>query len=122
MNLAPSLIRPSFFHAGSTYSFGVIQAALVKEGLAPPSTLAFVGSLANACLSIFAIANSHLIRRYGGRKVLMAGATVKGLGEIAGSFSTHNVAALFVTSGAVTGWGYSMMYLVSHRVLLLKNR
>lgn len=43
----------------------------------------------------------------------MAGAAVKGLGEIAASFSTHNVAGLFVSSGVVTGWGYSMMYLVS---------
>lgn len=102
----------SFFHAGSTYSFGVIQAALVREGLAPPSTLAFVGSLANACLSIFAIPNSNLIKRYGAKRVLMAGLTIKGVSEIIASFTTTNVAGLFVTSGLLTGIGYSMIYMV----------
>ena len=102
-----------FFFSGSSYSFGVIQAALVREGLAPPSTLAFVGSLAVACLSVFAIPNSKLIRKYGGKNVLLVGAIVKGLGEISASFAVKNVAALFVTYGVVTGVGYSMIYLVS---------
>jgi len=102
-----------FFFSGSSYSFGVIQAALVREGLAPPSTLAFVGSLAASCLSVFAIPNSKLIRHYGAKKVLLAGATLLGLGMISASFAVKNVAALFVTSGVITGIGGSMIYLVS---------
>lgn len=92
----------------------MIQAALVREGLAPPSTLAFVGSLAASCLSVFAIPNSKLIRHYGAKKVLLAGATLLGLGMISASFAVKNVAALFVTSGVITGIGGSMIYLVSH--------
>lgn len=33
----------TFWFAGTTYSWGVMQAALVREGFASPSTLAFVG-------------------------------------------------------------------------------
>jgi Na+/melibiose symporter-like transporter len=69
--------------------------------------------LAVACLSVFAIPNSKLIRRFGAKKVLLAGAITKGLGEISASFAVKNVAALFLTSGVVTGVGYSMIYLVS---------
>jgi len=106
-----------FFFSGSSYSFGVIQAALVREGLAPPSTLAFVGSLAASCLSVFAIPNSKLIRRYGAKKVLLAGAVLLGLGMISASFAVKNVAALFITSGVVTGIGGSMVYLVSRSLI-----
>lgn len=45
--------------------------------------------------------------------MLLAGAITKGLGEISASFAVNNVAALFLTSGVVTGVGYSMIYLVS---------
>ena len=64
-------------------------------------------------MSIFAIPNSKLIRHYGAKKVMFGGATVMGLGMILASFAVKNVAALFVTTGAITGIGGSMIYLVS---------
>lgn len=106
-------LTPSFFFAGSSYSFGIIQSQLVTEGLAPPSTLAFVGSLAVACLSIFAILNANLMRRFGSKWILCLGAVLAGMGELLASFCTKSLVGLFLCFGVMTGLGYSMIYMVS---------
>ena len=54
-----------------------------------------------------------MIQHYGAKKVMFGGATVMGLGMIFASFAVKNVAALFVTTGVITGIGGSMIYLVS---------
>ena len=91
----------------------MIQAKLEKDGVGSAATLAFVGSMSSAALSIFAIPNSALIRRYGARKVLIAGGIVTGLGEILASFAVNSIPGLFITFGAVAGAGFSMIYMVS---------
>lgn len=101
-----------FFFSGSSYSYGVIQAKLEKDGVGSAATLAFVGSMSSAALSIFAIPNSALIRRFGARKVLIAGGLITGLGEILASFAVNSIPGLFITFGAVAGAGFSMIYLV----------
>lgn len=108
------MINPiRFFFSGTCYSFGVIQAKLVADGVGSPSTLAFVGSLSTAALSIFAIPNSGLIRRYGAKQVLLAGGVVTGVGEILAGFCVESIVGLFITAGLIVGLGFSMIYLVS---------
>ncbi|ETN39888.1 uncharacterized protein HMPREF1541_06114 [Cyphellophora europaea CBS 101466] len=89
-----------------TYSWGVIQAALIENKVASPSTLSFVGSLAVACNAAFAIPNGRLTRALGARKVALLGVSLMGLGQILSGFSQSNIGGLFITAGLMMGYGY----------------
>lgn len=95
----------TFWFVGIPYCWGVIQAALVSDGLASSSTLAFVGSLTTTCIAAAAILNGRLIRWLGARKVAFIGTTMMGLGQILSGFAKGNVGALFVTQGLIMGYG-----------------
>src|SRR5271170_597862 len=45
----------TFWFVGTSYSWGILQAALTQQQLSAPSTLAFIGSLAPAFISILAL-------------------------------------------------------------------
>ena len=81
----------AFWFVGTSYSWGVLQGALIQQGLSSPSTLAFVGSLTVACIAAFAILNARLIRLIGARKVALLGVSLMGLGEILSGSSIRNV-------------------------------
>lgn len=102
----------AFWYVGTTYSWGVLQAALVDADLAPASTLAFVGSLAVAMLSALAMLNSRLLPLVGARSMAIAGVILMSLGQILAGFATHSVAALFVTAGVMMGVGVSFCFMV----------
>ena len=95
----------AFWFVGTSYSWGVLQDALVKRGLSSASTLSFVGSLAVACIAILAIINAGLTRALGARRVSMAGISLVALGEVLSGFSMDNVGGLFVTTGIIMGVG-----------------
>lgn len=95
----------TFWFVGTTYCWGVFQAALVEQGVSSASTLAFVGSLTTACISVLSVINARVIRKLGTRSSGMLGISLFGLGEILASFTTRNVAGLFVTVGLVMGLG-----------------
>jgi MFS family permease len=102
----------AFWFIGTTYSWGVLQAALVDRGLAPASTLAFIGSLAIALLAVLAMINSRALSTFGAQKMGIVGVLFLGLGQILASFSTHNIAGLFLTAGVMMGIGVSMCFMV----------
>lgn len=95
----------TWWFVGTTYSWGVIQAALVEEGLSEASTLSFVGSLTVACIAFLAVANARIISGMGAQKLGFLGITLLGLGEILAGFAVHNIGALFATVGVVMGVG-----------------
>ena len=95
----------SFWFVGTTYSWGVLQAALVKSGLASASTLAFVGSLTVSCNASFAIVNARLIRAIGARNVAFLGVGLMGLGQILSGWALKSIGGLFVTEGLIMGYG-----------------
>ncbi|KAJ7735415.1 major facilitator superfamily domain-containing protein [Mycena maculata] len=101
----------TWWFAGVSYSWGFIQAALVEEGLSSASTLSFVGSSTVACISGLALINARVIRFLGARTALL-GVFLLGLGEILSGFATLNIGALFVTTGAITGIGTSLCFMV----------
>lgn len=101
-----------FWFGGTTYSWGVIQGALVEDKLASASTLAFVGSIAVSMLSVLAIPNSRLFTLVGARKMAVAGIILMGVSQILASFTTHNVAGLFMTAGVLMGLGVSLCFMV----------
>ena len=101
----------AFWFVGTIYSWGIIQAALLKEGLSSASTLSFVGSTLSADVSFLALINARIIRLLGARRTALIGTTLLGMGEILSGFATKNLAGLFVTVGVVMGPG--VRYLLS---------
>lgn len=102
----------TFWFVGTAYSWGVIQAALVKDHVSSPSTLSFVGSLTTTFISILALVNAGVIRKIGARSTAMLGVGLLGGGGILSSFSARNVGGLFVTTGVVAGVGGSLQFMV----------
>lgn len=103
----------TFWFVGTSYSWGVIQGALVARNLASASTLAFVGSVAVACNAAFAIVNGKLLRLWGARAVAMLGVSLMGTGQILAGFCTHSVGGFFVTAGFMMGYGISSCYMAA---------
>ena len=101
----------AWWFVGTSYSWGVIQGALVEEGLSSPAILSFVGSLSAALISAFAIVNARVTRALGPRKTGMLGVAFLGLAEILSSFAVRNVAGLFMTSGVILGLGMSLCFM-----------
>ncbi|KAJ7062642.1 major facilitator superfamily domain-containing protein [Mycena amicta] len=102
----------TWWYTGIAYSWGIIQAALVKQGLSSPSTLSFVGSSAVACIAGLAVINARIIRHLGARRTALLGISLIGIGEVLSSFAMGNIGALFVTAGAITGVGTSLCFMV----------
>lgn len=102
----------TFWFVGTSYSWGVIQNALVESGLSKSSTLAFVGSLAVACISAFAVVNARLIRKVGARNAALLGVALMGVGQILSGWAINSVAGLFMTAGVVMGYGISLCFMV----------
>lgn len=111
----------TWWFVGTSYSWGVLQAALVKEGVSSSSTLAFVGSLAVACISFLGIINARLIRWLGAGVCAVSGVVLLGMGEILSGFAVKSIGGLFVTAGAIMGLGirYVISFLLDTRILLI---
>lgn len=88
-----------------TYAWGVMQAALVEDGLSKPATLSFIGSLQAALVSALAIVNSKLMRSLGARCTLMLAVALMGGSQILAGFAIKSVGGLFFTSGVLSGIG-----------------
>ena len=95
----------AFWFVGTSYSWGIIQAALVKQHLSSASTLSFVGSLAVSFNSTLAIINARVIRKLGARSMGLLGVALLGLGGILSGFLTDRLGGLFVTVGIIMGTG-----------------
>ncbi|KAJ5412502.1 uncharacterized protein N7487_006861 [Penicillium crustosum] len=102
----------TWWFIGTSYCWGILQAALVKEGVSSSSTLAFVGSLATACISFLGVLNARIIRKLGTRRSAIAGVFFLGLGEVLSGFSAMNIGGLFATAGIVMGIGISLCFMV----------
>jgi hypothetical protein len=103
----------TFFYVGLTYSWGLVQAKLASEHLAPDSTLAFIGSTTIAFVSFAAIINSRLIRLLGTRNAALLACSLLGVGQILSGWATKSVSGLFLTNGVIMGIGCSLCFMVS---------
>lgn len=95
----------AFWFVGTIHSWGIIQAALLQEGLSSASTLSFVGSTLSADVSFLALFNARIIRLLGARRTALIGMTLLGAGEIFNGFLTKSLGGLFVMVGVVMGPG-----------------
>ncbi|UNI19578.1 hypothetical protein JDV02_005756 [Purpureocillium takamizusanense] len=100
----------SFWFTGVSYSWGVMQSALVASGLAPASTLSWVGSLPPTLIAACAVTNARLVRAVGLRAVAIAGVCIIVAAEVASGFCARSVPGLFVTAGAMLGLGMSLCF------------
>ncbi len=96
----------SWWTIGTSYSWGVIQGALVEEGLSTPAVLSFVGALGPTLLAAVAILNSRIMRTIGVRYTGMLGIFLIGLAEILAGFAVKSVPGLFITEGVLLGLGF----------------
>ncbi|OAA63905.1 Major facilitator superfamily transporter [Cordyceps fumosorosea ARSEF 2679] len=97
---------------GTTYAWGVVQRVLVRDGLAGPAVVSFIGSLQAATVSLCATANAWLLQRLGPRRTALAGVALMGGSEILSGWATKSLGALFVTSGVMFGLGASFIFCV----------
>jgi len=95
----------TFWFVGVTYSWGVFQSSLMRQGVGTASTLSFVGSSTVACVAVFAVLNARLLNVVGARAMGMSGILLLGLGEILSGFTVHSLVGLFVTAGFTMGVG-----------------
>lgn len=103
----------TWWFVGASYTWGVMQAELVEKKGYSSSTLAFVGSLCPACISLLAVPNARLIRLIGARITACLGIFLLGLGSILSGFATDSIVGLFMTWGFVGGLGTSLCFMVS---------
>lgn len=101
-----------FWFVGTTYCWGVLQGALVADGLSSPSTLAWIGSLAVASNSIFAMVSARVLQSFGSRMTAALGVCFLAGGEILSGFTVDHVGGLFVTAGVIMGIGVSLNFIV----------
>lgn len=95
----------TWWYLGMSYSWGVMQSALVERGLSSASTLSWIGSLCVTFNSIGALVWAKFIRAVGTRQAALVGITCLGGGSVLSGFCTHNVGGLFFTSGVIMGLG-----------------
>ncbi|KAI1199056.1 major facilitator superfamily transporter [Nemania serpens] len=98
---------------GTSYSWGIVQGALVEEGLSTPAVLSFVGALGPTLLAAVAILNSRIMRMIGVRYTGMLGISLIGTAEILASFAVKSVPGLFITEGVLLGLGFGLTFIVT---------
>ncbi|KAI1756905.1 major facilitator superfamily transporter [Xylaria castorea] len=103
----------SWWTIGTSYAWGVVQGALVEEGLSSPATLSFVGALGPTLLAAVATLNSRIMRIIGVRYTGMLGIFLIGLAQILAGFAVKSVPGLFVTNGVLLGLGYGLTFIVT---------
>src|ERR1700709_2436115 len=103
----------TFWFNGINNSWGVMQAALFKEGLTSTSTLSFVGSLSITCCVILSLPSVRFMRLVGARNAALIGITMLGLGELMSGFTVYNIAGLFGTAGILYGAGSSLCFMIA---------
>jgi MCP family monocarboxylic acid transporter-like MFS transporter 3 len=106
----------TFCHNGIINCWGVLQAALLDSTLShvPPSTLAYVGSLALGGGALYGLAAVRMMRWIGSRTTILIGVFLMGMSLIGASFCTSNLAGLFGTAGLIGGIGMAMVYAVTN--------
>ncbi|KAH8829865.1 major facilitator superfamily domain-containing protein [Flagelloscypha sp. PMI_526] len=101
----------TFFYVGLPYSWGVIQVRLTESGLAKPSSLAFVGSVATCFVAVGALANARILRAIGTRNAAVVASLLYGGGQIMSSWSMTSFAGLLITNGIIAGIGVGIFFL-----------
>ncbi|GAA6020556.1 hypothetical protein JCM10207_008667 [Rhodosporidiobolus poonsookiae] len=98
---------------GGLQARGVFQDELVRTGLAPSSTLAWIGSVQASLEALLAIPCSRLVAAYGPRRVALAGTVLAAAGPILAGSCTHSVPGLLITEGAMFGLGQALCFFAS---------
>ncbi|CAO2655786.1 Nn.00g045890.m01.CDS01 [Neocucurbitaria sp. VM-36] len=106
----------TFCHNGIINCWGVLQAALLDSTLknVPPSTLAYVGTMALSGGALYGLAAVRLMRVVGSQYTILLGVFLMGMSLIGASFCTLNLAGLFGTAGLTGGIGMAMVYAVTN--------
>lgn len=102
----------SWWSIGTAQSFGVLQAALLKEGVSTSVNLLFVGSLSAGLVPAFAIFYARAMRAWGTRANAMLGIYLMSLGSAISSVVFRDIGALFAAYGVLMGVGMGFTFTV----------
>ena len=96
--------------------WGVLQTAILREGLSQGSTtsLSFVGSLSIALCVALGLASVRLSQLIGARYSMLLGVLLMAFGILFSSFTVNSLGGLFVAPGILYGLGGSIAYTVSN--------
>jgi MFS family permease len=107
------------FTYGVTFCFGVFQEEYISKstfGNVSTLAIAYIGSLSNAGLGLFAIPSGRLMDIFGHRTMCAVGAIILGFGLVLGSFSTEYYQIL-LTQGVLFGAGCSISFFPAITIL-----
>ncbi|KAI9366958.1 major facilitator superfamily domain-containing protein [Zopfochytrium polystomum] len=99
-----------FTTLGLNFAWGVLQARFVADGLAPASTMVWVGSVQTSFEAMIAVPGARLVEAYGPRRVALIGTLLVAAGSALGSFFTESVPGLIVTEGIMFGLGQALCF------------
>lgn len=102
----------SWWSIGTAQSCGVLQAALLKEGVSTSVNLLFVGSLSAGLVPAFAIFYARAMRACGTRLNAMLGICLMSLGSAISSVVFRGTGALFAAYGVLMGVGMGLTFTV----------
>lgn len=95
----------AFFSIGTAQSWGVLQTALLEEGVSSSTNLLWVGSLSAGLVPALAILYARIMRMIGPHHAGMAGITVMSLSTAVSSVVYRSIGPLFAAYGVVMGLG-----------------
>ncbi|GAA6058995.1 hypothetical protein JCM10212_001705 [Sporobolomyces blumeae] len=98
---------------GGVYTWGVLQDALVSSGIAPSSTVSWIGSTQATIQALLAILMVRLVASFGARTCAIVGSLCIGLGPLLASFCVHSVVGLALTEGLIFGVGQALIFFAS---------
>ncbi|KAJ1566334.1 hypothetical protein HK405_010212, partial [Cladochytrium tenue] len=95
---------------GVGYEGGVFQDRLVADGLAPSSTLVWIGSAQASVEALLVLPGDRFVAAYGPRRVALVGTFFAAAGPIVASFCTNSVIGLILTEGLMFGLGQALCF------------
>ena len=105
-----------FWTNGFTVTWGVLQAAILRQSYMRVSTLTFVGSLATACMVAFGMPAVRVLGKLGARNACVVAVLLLSTGPILTSFTVDHLGGLFCTAGVLVGTSASILYTASNCV------
>ncbi|KAI9359227.1 major facilitator superfamily transporter [Zopfochytrium polystomum] len=86
-----------FTTLGGVYAWGVFQGRLVSDGIAPASTLSWIGSVQASIEAVVAVPAVRFVAAFGARRVALVGTGILVSALVLASFFTDNVVGLIIT-------------------------
>ena len=107
----------SWWSVGTAQSYGILQAALLEEGVSTSVNLMFVGCLSVGLVCALAMLYGKIMRTLGTRRTAMLGVLLMSISGAVSSVVYKNIGALFAAYGILMGLGMGLTFTVCRKSL-----